>query len=126
MPPFRILVEIQVRCHLLNLLDDVSSKILQYFPSQNQWKILGDLPQPRFGHTVTIVGNQIILIGGAFQFQGATDVEINIIDNVLVGDTATFNFTAQNLQSSAAKFILFGHTTHLLQTNSSQFLVVLN
>ena len=46
--------------------DCISSTIASYNPFENEWKNLGKLKTPRYGHSVALVNNQFIVIGGVY------------------------------------------------------------
>ena len=47
-------------------LDCISSTIASYNPFKNEWHTLGKLKTPRYGHSVALVNNQFIIIGGVY------------------------------------------------------------
>ena len=46
--------------------DCISSTIASYNPFKNEWHNLGKLKTPRYGHSVALVNNQFIVIGGVY------------------------------------------------------------
>ena len=46
--------------------DCISSTIASYNPYENEWRNLGRLKTPRHDHSVALVNNQFIVIGGVY------------------------------------------------------------